>query len=241
MTAYLAPGIVLFVARISTALALLPLGLVAIAGSAQDAPQSPAISVSSRLVQVGVIAHDKNGPVADLTKDDFVVLDRGKPQKIAVFSIESSQSASQPAMPLPQNTISDLPEYGASTPRSVTIVLLDNLNTLYGSAAGNYETTPYWMEDLALANAKTYLIEFIKQLSPQDRVAIYGLRDSLQVLCDFTSDRGIETAHSAAGGFGTSATLADEDSAGEAEVLGTGYCAPRSSLVKIFGCFVEFD
>jgi hypothetical protein len=46
------------------------------------------------------------------------------------------------------------------------------------------------MEDLALANAKTHLIEFIKQLSPQDQVAIYGLRDSLQVLCDFTSDRG---------------------------------------------------
>jgi VWFA-related protein len=68
--------------------------------------------------------------------------------------------------------------------------LLDNLNTLYGSAAGNYETTPYWMEDLALANAKSHLIQFIKQLSPQDRVAIYGLRDSLQVLCDFTSDRG---------------------------------------------------
>ncbi len=72
----------------------------------------------------------------------------------------------------------------------MTIVLLDNLNTLYGSAAGNYESTPYWMEDLALANAKTHLIEFIRKLGPQDRVAIYGLRDSLQVLCDFTSDRG---------------------------------------------------
>jgi len=45
------------------------------------------------------------------------------------------------------------------------------------------------MEDLALANAKTQLVEFIEQLSPQDRVAIYGLRDSLQVVCDFTSDR----------------------------------------------------
>jgi VWFA-related protein len=180
----------LFVARIPTALALLALGLAAIAASAQNAPQAPAISVSTRLVQIGVIARDKNGPVADLTKDDFVVLDRGKPQKINVFSVESSESATQPAQPLPQNTFSDLPQYGAATPRSVTMVLLDNLNTLYGSAAGNYETTPYWMEDLALANAKTHLIEFIKQLSPQDRVAIYGLRDSLQVLCDFTSDRG---------------------------------------------------
>jgi len=189
MTAYLARGIVLFVAHISTTLALLALGLAAIAVSAQNTPQPPTISLSTRLVQVGVIVRDKKGPVADLTRDDFVILDRGKPQKIGVFSVESSESAAKPAQPLPQNTFSDLPQNGAATPRSVTIVLLDNLNTLYGSAAGNYETTPYWMEDLALANAKSHLIEFIKQLSPQDRVAIYGLRDSLQVLCDFTSDR----------------------------------------------------
>ena len=176
--------------RVSTALAFLALGMALIDVSARNVVQDPAISVSTRLVQVGVIARDKNGPVADLTKDDFAVLDRGKPQKISVFSVESRESAAQLAQPLPQNTFSDLPQYGATTPRSVTIVLLDNLNTLYGSAAGNYETTPYWMEDLALANAKTHLIEFIKELSPQDRVAIYGLRDSLRVLCDFTSDRG---------------------------------------------------
>jgi VWFA-related protein len=190
MTAYLARGIVLFVARISTTLALLALGLAAIAVSAQNGPLPPTISVSTRLVQVGVIARDKNGPAANLTKDDFVVFDRGKPQKIGVFSVESSESAAQPVGPMPQNTFSDLPRYGAVRPRSVTIVLLDNLNTLYGSAAGNYESTPYWMEDLALANAKTHLIKFIEQLSPHDLVAIYGLRDSLQVLCDFTSDRG---------------------------------------------------
>ncbi len=190
MTTYLASSIVLFMARILTSLSLLSFGLASIAALARDVPQGPAISVSTRLVEVGVIARDKNGPVADLTKDDFVVLDRGKTQKISVFSVESSESTAQPRQSLPQNTFSDVPQYGASTLRSITIVLLDNLNTLYGSEAGNYETTPYWMEDHALANAKTHLIEFIKQLSPQDRVAIYGLRDSLQVLCDFTSDRG---------------------------------------------------
>ena len=45
------------------------------------------------------------------------------------------------------------------------------------------------MEDLALANAKAHLIEFIKTFDPKDRVAIYGLSDNLHVLCDFTSDR----------------------------------------------------
>jgi VWFA-related protein len=169
-------------------LALLALALEGIAVSAQDAPP-PKISVSARLVQIGVIVRDKNGPVADLTKDDFVVLDRGKPRTISLFSVESGHTASQPAQPLPQNTFSDLPQYGDSAPRSVTIVLLDNLNTLYGSASEPYEITPHWFEDLALANAKAHLIEFIKELDPRDRVAIYGLRDSLHVLCDFTSDR----------------------------------------------------
>jgi hypothetical protein len=73
---------VLFVFRSPTAIALLTFGLAAIGVSAQNAPNPPAISVSTRLVQVGVIARDKNGPVADLTKDDFVLLDRGKPQNV---------------------------------------------------------------------------------------------------------------------------------------------------------------
>lgn len=157
--------------------------------SARNVPQGPAISVSTRLVQVGVIVRDKNGPVASLTRDDFVVIDRGKPQKIGLFSVESSTSASQPTQPLPQNTFSDLPEYGTSTPRSITIVLLDNLNTLYGSAPTIFENTPRWMEDHALANAKAHLLEYIRKVDELDRVAIYGLSDTLHVLCDFTSDR----------------------------------------------------
>jgi VWFA-related protein len=189
MTTYVLRSTVLFVSRVSIALALLALGPAAISVSAQNSPQPPTISVSTRLVQVGVIARDKNGPVADLTKDDFVVLDRGKPQKISVFAVESAGSAQQPAQPLPQNTFSDLPQYGASTPRSITIVLLDNLNTLYGSAPTVFEDTPYWMEDHALANAKAHLLEYLRNLGQQDRVALYGLSDSLHVLCDFTSDR----------------------------------------------------
>lgn len=195
MTTDFARRIVLFMVRILTALALLLLGLAAIATSAQNAPQPPPITVSTRLVQVGVIVRDKNGPVADLTKDDFVVLDRGKPRKISVFTAESAASTPQPApsqpMPrlLPPNTFSDLPQVSGPAVRSITIVLLDNLNTLSGNGHPGYETGPLWMEDLALANAKAHLIEFIKTLDPRDGVAIYGLSDGLHVLCDFTSDR----------------------------------------------------
>ncbi|MHB8755971.1 MAG: VWA domain-containing protein [Candidatus Acidiferrales bacterium] len=159
--------------------------------ASQAGGNAQAIRVTTRLVQIGVIVRDKNGPVANLTKDDFVVLDRGKPQTISIFSANSAATKQQtPQQPLPKNTFSDLPQYGATAPRSVTVVLLDNLNTLYGSTPeSKYEATPYWMEDLALRNAKSHLIEFIKQLQPEDRVAIYGLRHSLHVLCDFTSDR----------------------------------------------------
>jgi len=36
-------------------------------------------------------------------------------------------------------------------------------------------------------------------------------------------------------------SVPDEASGGDAEALGTEYCPPRSSLVMIFGCFVEFN
>jgi len=147
------------------------------------------LRIETRLVQIGVIVRDKNGEVRDLTKDDFTVLDRGKPRALSVFSVEAPGSPAEPAQRLPRNTFSDLPQYNPGTLGSVTVVLLDNLNTLYGSTPGNYERTPNWMEDHALANAKNHLLEFLKNLDPRDRVAIYGLRNSLHVLCDFTNDR----------------------------------------------------
>jgi len=155
---------------------------------AQNPPQTPTIQVSTHLVQISVVVRDKNGPVKNLTKNDFVVLDRGKPQTISILSGEFGASTTQPAPPLPPNTYSDLSRYRASDPRSVTVVLLDNLNTLFGSDPQPYEKTPYWLEDHALTIAKQRLMEFLKQMNPGDRIAIYGLTNRLRVLCDFTCD-----------------------------------------------------
>lgn len=173
-------------ARAATILALL---LVPATLASQNPPQAPQIHVSTHLVQVSVIVRDSNGPVINLTKDDFVVFDRGKSQKIGVFSVESSGSAPQPAQPLPPNTFSDEVKYQGDSPHGVTLILLDNLNTISGSTPLPYEDTPYWLEDHALANAKQRLMEFLKQLDPKDRIAIYGLTDRVHVLCDFTCDR----------------------------------------------------
>ncbi len=168
----------------------IPFVLLPTLAAPQNPAQTPPVRVTTRLVQIGVIVRDKNGPVENLTKDDFAILDRGKRQPIGLFSVESVKAAAAaPTRPLAPNTFSDLPQ-DAVRPRSITIVLLDNLNTLYGTASeSKYEKSPYWMEDLALRNAQLHLIEFIQQLQPQDRVAIYGLRHTLHILCDFTSDR----------------------------------------------------
>jgi len=73
-------------------LAFIALGLVASAGiysSPQDAvrPQKPLqheVSVTLKLIQVFVT--DKTGkPVLDLTKDDFILYDDGRPQKLTEF------------------------------------------------------------------------------------------------------------------------------------------------------------
>src|SRR5262249_50182244 len=68
----------------------------------------PAIKVTTRLVQVNVVVHDKKGePVSDLTKDDFILLDKGQEQKIQFFSKESSETVPTNTPPLPPGVVSN--------------------------------------------------------------------------------------------------------------------------------------
>jgi VWFA-related protein len=157
------------------------------------------IRVTTRLVQIGVIVRDKNGAVTNLSKDDFTILEKGKPQTISVFSADAASrkagatataASAEKAPVLPPGLFTNLPMYAAPEESgSITIVLLDNLNTMYGSMPDKFESAPNWTEDLALRNAENHLVKFIQEKKPDDRVAIYSLRGSLNVLSDFTSDR----------------------------------------------------
>ena len=132
------------------------------------------IRSNTRLVQVNVVAHDKNGVVADLKKDDFVIFDGKKQRKIATFSVETASSTIPGAMPkLPPNVFVNSLQRHTETPTSVTVILFDGLNT---------PTTdqPY---------ARNQVAKFLGTLQPEDRVALYALgRSSIQILHDFTSD-----------------------------------------------------
>jgi len=160
--------------------------LIASSGLAQSttprkpAPESPArtLRVTSRLVQVSVIVRHKGAPVTGLTKDDFTVLDQNRPQQIADFSEQSYEPrAAAKSTGTPQNSsgiFSNHFDAGSGIPTSVTIILLDALNT----------------PRQQMANARAEIAKFLRQLQPNDRVALYGLSTDLYVLHNFTNDAG---------------------------------------------------
>lgn len=151
-------------------------------------PQSPAsapasaeptavLRTTTRLVQLNVIVQDKRGqPVRGLNKEDFTILDNGKPQTIAFFSNESGSP--QPSAELasvrslPSNVFGNRIHRESDLPGSVTVILFDALNT-------SFKDQSY---------AKSQVLKFLQQLQPQDHVAIYLLTKQLTVINEFTQD-----------------------------------------------------
>src|SRR5262249_40443388 len=96
----------------------------------EPAAQPPVVlRATSRRVHVNVIVRDRHGePVRDLKKEDFRVYDNGKLQQISVFTMDSN--ALLPSAPvLPPNTHTNWPEQKSHVPASVTVILLDALNS----------------------------------------------------------------------------------------------------------------
>jgi VWFA-related protein len=138
------------------------------------AAQAPvAIHTTTRLVQVSVVVHDKHGnPISGLTKDDFAILDEKKPQAIQVFSEETNLPPTHSPPPLPPDTYTNRLAEQAGVPTSVTVILLDGLNTKFSDQH----------------QAKEQVIKFLSQIHPEDRVALYTLGREVQILHDFTTD-----------------------------------------------------
>jgi VWFA-related protein len=159
-------------------IALLLAMFIGIAAAGQTAPkpatQIPVFRAATRLVQVSVVVHDGHGqPVADLKKDEFTLTERGKPQAISFFSVASAASPASALPSLPPHVFSNGLRQQAGVPPSVTIVLLDLLNTS-------------WTDQVY---ARKALVRFLEQIQPQDRLAILTLGGGrLTVLHDYTTD-----------------------------------------------------
>jgi VWFA-related protein len=166
------------------ATSLLTLAVVAQAPATQapaapPATQTPApppdvvFQTTTRLVQVNVVVHDHQGkPIADLKKEDFTITEKGTPQQIAFFSVDTSDKPVSAGVKLPPHIFTNQLAQRAGVPSSVTVILLDSLNTRFADQV----------------NARKAVIDFLLQIKPTDHVAIYRLSSQLQILHDYTTD-----------------------------------------------------
>ena len=136
------------------------------------AQETPVVRVNTRLVEVDVVVHSKGEAVADLNRDDFTVLDNGKPQKVAAFNILSSRSSRPDPLTLPVGTVSNRLFMRDQEPAGATIVLFDTLNTAVGDQG----------------YARQQLLKYLATLDRGDHFALYTLAKTLRVVQDFTED-----------------------------------------------------
>ena len=77
-----------------------------------NAPPTPPLQINVRNVLIDVVVTDKKGSaVPGLHKEDFQVLENGKPQAIEYFEphFPSASVPAPPAPPLPPNTFTNVP------------------------------------------------------------------------------------------------------------------------------------
>jgi len=198
-------------------------------GAGQANPAPPVVRVTTRMVQVNVIVHDRDGkPVAGLTKGDFHILDEGEPQTISFFAEQTTRLTVPAATQVSTKVFSNHAEEQAGVPTSVTVILLDWLNTAQHS----------------MAFARPQVIKFLRtQIQPQDRVALYGLSSKrLFNLHDFTNDSAAllrvldrATQKKAASPQGKGAAEPDSEDARLDQFLAEADAHPRTVIVDQVG------
>jgi VWFA-related protein len=189
-------------------LALLPL-LASASQVAQGQDTVPVIRTETRAVLIDVAARESHGaPVRGLTKDDFKLLDDGKPRAIAFFSAETGEpvpDADTPGGPLPAPSIETPP---ASLPRvlsnaappnvphePVTVILLDASSPTLDapfSLPGGGKMNNGGVGSGYLAQARNDAIDVMAKLPVKERIAIYQISPGgLKIVQDFTTDRDL--------------------------------------------------
>jgi len=169
-------------------LKLVPL-VLAVSLVAQQATDKPTITFksSSTLVIVTVFVRDKSGnPVEGLKKNDFKLLEDGKPQNIAVFEFQKIDDVAASAK---TDTTPKAAEPKAKAPAAITpskpgeVRFRDRrLIAMLFDFAGMPQPDQLRAQDGAMKYVR-------EQMSPSDVVAIMSFANTLKVEQDFTDDR----------------------------------------------------
>jgi VWFA-related protein len=133
------------------------------------------------VVEVDVVARDKHGPAAGLTRADLTLLDNGKPQDIAFFTVKSagalatSPPAARPLSNAPlisPGVVSNRPGLNEDAPATQTVLLLDRVFT----------------SQLNQIFAIQRIAKFLDLRRKRDGVGIYTLGRDVRVIQDVTDD-----------------------------------------------------
>lgn len=156
-----------------------PANLANPANPAQPREGNFQFSLTSRLVDVGIVAYDKKGhPVKDLKPEDFEVYDNGRRQEIRFFAPYAAGSASPPANAAPDRTFSNRaadPTAAATTPSEAgpTVLLIDESHIAWGD----------------ISHARQEILRFLGSLAPGERVGLYTMTGlGFRVLQEITAD-----------------------------------------------------
>ncbi len=143
---------------------------------AQQPSSEPVIKIksSTELVLIPAVVNDKDGHVANLTKDDFTVLENGRQQKISVF--EEVKTTTE-RIPRPQLGPGEFANLNTADIRRLTFIALDMINT------GTIE----------LARVRDELLTFLDDAVAADEpVGIVALLpNGIRVLHDITTDKKV--------------------------------------------------
>jgi VWFA-related protein len=135
----------------------------------------PAVKVTTRLVIVDVVAHDKKGrAVTDLELPDLRILEDGKEQVIRSFVLQhpgaSPAESVQEQAALPANMVSNARKFPPNT--ALNVILLDSLNSTF----------------LNQAYVRIEMVKFLEKLPQGQPVAVFTLGRKLHMVQDFTTD-----------------------------------------------------
>ena len=150
--------------------ALIALSSVAKAQAPAATPPTP---TGPRLILLDVLVNNDKGPVRDLTKDDFVVEDKGKKQTLAVFAITESGKMGA-ATSLPGGVATNRFNSKGETQQTATIVLYDRIN----SGATDQ------------AFVRSQILRLFAGLKESERVGFYSLGFNLKMVRDYSEDVG---------------------------------------------------
>src|SRR5271163_5025217 len=134
---------------------------------------APTIKVETRVVLLDVVVTNHKGEtITDLRREDFSIVEDGKPQSLSAFDEHSRHNPPPAELPtLPPNVYSNMQAVKPSD--SVNVLLIDLLNT-----------QPWFQKGVC-----TQAIKYLKTVPPGTRLAIFTLNtQQLRLVRGFTTD-----------------------------------------------------